>query len=144
MTWSDSPCLGCSFFAYSWKLPAYSGSFLLTFDNLVFYLQLEFFLLTALAFSLTVELAYNGKVRLIRALRDCKQRSWAVSKKKKKSSNCKWKSFPPLFTATLPGTDLRRQKSPTWENLWFPATSVGFVSGSQFDPRPQPWGPKAH
>ena len=24
---------GCSFFAYSWKLPAYSGAFLLTVDN---------------------------------------------------------------------------------------------------------------
>ena len=37
-------------FAYSWKLPAYSGAFLLT----LFDLQLELFLLTALAFLLTV------------------------------------------------------------------------------------------
>ena len=51
---------GCSFFAYNWKLPAYSGAFLLTVDNFSFfyllfelfglqfqlpYLQLEFFCL---------------------------------------------------------------------------------------------------
>ena len=60
---------GCSFFAYSWKLPAYSRVFLLTVDNFsFFYLQLELF-------------AYSAKVRLIRALRDCEQRSLTVSKK---------------------------------------------------------------
>ena len=34
-----------AFFAYSWKLPAYSGAFLLTVDNSRFfgYLQLELF-----------------------------------------------------------------------------------------------------
>ena len=31
---------GCSFFAYSLKLSAYSGAFLLTVDNFSFYLQL--------------------------------------------------------------------------------------------------------
>ena len=56
-----------------------------------FYLQLTIFslftynwsfLLTVLAFLLTVGFfAYNGKVHLIRALRDCKQRSLTVSKK---------------------------------------------------------------
>ena len=41
-------------FAYSWKLPSYSGAFLLTVDNFrVFCLQLEL-LLTILAFLLTV------------------------------------------------------------------------------------------
>ena len=45
-------------FAHSWKLPAYSGAFLVTVDNF-----------------------FGGKVRLIRALRDCKQRSLTVSKK---------------------------------------------------------------
>ena len=25
--------IGCNFFAYSWKIPAYSGAFLLTIDN---------------------------------------------------------------------------------------------------------------
>ena len=29
--------LGCSFFAYSWKLPAYSGAFLLTVVHLSFF-----------------------------------------------------------------------------------------------------------
>ena len=29
--------LGCGFFAYSWKLPAYSGAFLLTVDNFSFF-----------------------------------------------------------------------------------------------------------
>ena len=28
---------GCGFFAYSWKLPAYSGAFLLTIDNFSFF-----------------------------------------------------------------------------------------------------------
>ena len=38
--------LGCGFFAYSWKLPAYSGAFLLTVDNFSFFcLQLELFCL---------------------------------------------------------------------------------------------------
>ena len=46
---------GCGFFAYSWKLPAYSGAFLLTVDNFSFFdLQLELCLLTVLAFLLTV------------------------------------------------------------------------------------------
>ena len=43
---------GCGFFAYSWKLPAYSGALLLTVDNFsfiaynfAFYLQLELFCL---------------------------------------------------------------------------------------------------
>ena len=66
------------------------GSFLLTVE--LFYLQLRILsflltlgalLLTVLAFLLTIEasFAYSGKVCLIRALRDCKQRSLTVSKK---------------------------------------------------------------
>ena len=65
------------------------GSFLLTMEP--FYLRLTIlvlltvraFLLTILAFLLTIGafFAYSGKVRLIRALRDCKQRSLTVSKK---------------------------------------------------------------
>ena len=87
--------MGCGFFAYSWKLPAYSGAFLLTVDNFSFstYNWSSF----AYSFSfpcLQLELffAYGGKVRLIRALRDCKQRSFTVSKKaptvSKKASPC--------------------------------------------------------
>ena len=38
----SSAAKDAAFFAYSWKLPAYSGAFLLTVDNLsLFYLQLE-------------------------------------------------------------------------------------------------------
>ena len=71
------------------------GSFLLTVE--LFYLQLTVlaFLLTVGAFVLTIIAFYlqlvgafllSGKVHLIRAFRDCKQRSLTVSKK---SSNCK-------------------------------------------------------
>ena len=71
----------CGFFAYSWKFPAYSA---------VFYLQLTMlvshscsFLAYRFSFLLTIGVffAYSGKVCLIRALRDCKQRSLTVSKK---------------------------------------------------------------
>ena len=41
-TSSREKTFGCGFFPYSWKLPAYSGAFLLTIDNFSFlYLQLE-------------------------------------------------------------------------------------------------------
>ena len=76
------------------------GSFLLTVE--LFYSQLTIlvFLLTVGAFLLTVLasltyswsfFAYSGKVRLIRALRDCKQRSLTVSKKAPTVSK---KAFP--------------------------------------------------
>ena len=75
------------FFAYSWKLPAYNGALLLTVDKFSFlYLQLELlscFLLTKFSFFTYSWsfFAYNAKVLLVRALRDCKQRSLTVSKK---------------------------------------------------------------
>ena len=79
---------GCSFMAYSWKLPSYSGAVLLTVDDNfgAFLLTIGAFLLTKLAFSMFTYswrsfFAYSGKVHLIRALRDCKQRSLTVSKK---------------------------------------------------------------
>ena len=74
---------GCSFFAYNWKLPAYSGAFLLTVDNLSFFTYSWSFLAYSWSF-----LAYSG-----RALRDCKQRSLTVSKKAPTVSN---KNFPTL------------------------------------------------
>ena len=90
-------------FAYSWKLPAYSGAFLLAVDNSSFLLAIGAFSLTSLAFLLAIGVffAYNGKVLLISALRDCKQRSLTVSKKaptartkapavSAKSFNCFW------------------------------------------------------
>ena len=67
---------GCGFFAYSWKLPAYSGAFLLTVGNFSFFAYSFSFLTYSWSFF-----AYSGKVLLIRALRDCKQRSPTVSKK---------------------------------------------------------------
>ena len=72
---------GCGFFAYSWKLPAYSGAFLLTVDSLSFSAyNWSFFTYNFSFFTYSWSFfAYNGKVRLVRALRDCKQRSLTVS-----------------------------------------------------------------
>ena len=72
-----------AFFAYSWKLPAYSGAFLLTVDNFSFFTySLSFFAYSFSFFTYSWSFcAYSGKVRLIGALRDCKQRSSTVSKK---------------------------------------------------------------
>ena len=75
---------GCGFFAYNWKLPAFSGAFLLTVHNfLAFCLTVGAFLLTELCFFTYSWsfFTYSGKVRLIGALRDCKQRSLTVCKK---------------------------------------------------------------
>ena len=74
---------GCGFFAYSWKLPTYSWAFLLTVDNSSFSTySWSFFTYNFSFFAHSWSFfAYNGKVRLIRALRDCEQRSWTVSKK---------------------------------------------------------------
>ena len=71
-------------FSYSWKLPAYSGAFLLTVDNFSFFTySWSFFAYSFSFFTYSWSLfAYSGKVRLIRAFRDCKQRSLTVSKKK--------------------------------------------------------------
>ena len=89
---------GCGFSAYSWKLPAYSGASLLTVDNFSFFAyNWSFF---AYNFSFLTHnwsfFAYSWKARLIRALRDCKQRSLTVSKKaptvsKKASPGSKWR-----------------------------------------------------
>ena len=76
---------GCGFFASSWKFPTYNwASFLLTVDNFSFLTyNWSFFSLTVLTFFAynCSFFAYSGKVRLIRALRDCEQRSLTVSKK---------------------------------------------------------------
>ena len=50
----SAPFFWMRFFAYSCKLPAYSGAFLLTIHILAFLLTEGAFLLTALAFLLTV------------------------------------------------------------------------------------------
>ena len=89
----DPPTLGCSFFAYSWKLLAYSGAFLLTVDNFGFFTyNWSFFTYSFSFFTYSWSFfAYSGKVCLISALRDCKQRSLAVSKEAPTVS----KNFPP-------------------------------------------------
>ena len=85
-------------FAYSWKLPAYSGAFLLTVDNFSFSsYSWSFFAYSFSFFTYSWSFfAYNGKVRLIRAFRDCKQRSLTVSKK---TPTVGRKTSPPSFWA---------------------------------------------
>ena len=65
---------GCGFFAYSWKLPAYSGAFLLTADNFSFFAYSWSF--SAYSYSFYTYswsfCAHTRKVRLVGALRDCK------------------------------------------------------------------------
>ena len=87
------PFFGCGFFAYNWKLPAYSGASLLTVDILGFSAYNCSFFTYSFSFSTYSWsfFAYSGKVRLISALRDCKQRSLTVSKKAPTVSK---KSFP--------------------------------------------------
>ena len=46
--------VGCSFLAYNWKLPAYSGAFYIQLNFLAFYLQLELLHHTISAFSVTI------------------------------------------------------------------------------------------
>ena len=72
-----------AFFAYSWKLPAYSGAFSLTIDNFSFLTHSwSFFAYNFSFFAYSWSFfAYSGKASLIRTLRDCKQRSLTVSKK---------------------------------------------------------------
>ena len=57
---------GCSFFAYSWKLPAYSGVFLLTVDNFGFFTYSWSFFVYNFSFSTYSWsfFAYSGKVPL--------------------------------------------------------------------------------
>ena len=78
---------GCGFFAYSWKLPAYNGTFLnLQLTILAFLLTVGTFLLTVLAFLLKLELlclqwesASNKGLKGLQAKKlNCKR----------KSSNC--------------------------------------------------------
>ena len=50
----EEQVFGCGFFAYSWKLPSYSGAFYLRLTILAFLLTVGAFLLTILASLLTV------------------------------------------------------------------------------------------
>ena len=130
---SGSTKHGCSFFAYSWKLPAYSGAFLLTVHNFCFFAySWSFFTYSFSFFTCNWSFfAYSGKVRLIRALRDCLQRSSTVSKKAPtvsekaspnaipakvwafsgKENGC-WKISPAFGNA--PGFSPLRPPQPSW------------------------------
>ena len=83
--WLDYPPFfnGCGFLLTIGKLPSYSGAFWLTIDNLSFFTyNWSFFAYSFSFFSYNWSFfAYSGKVSLISALRDCKQRSSTVSKK---------------------------------------------------------------
>ena len=75
------PTVGCSFSAYSWKLPACSGAFLLTVaSGSCFACSFSFFTCSfrfwAYNFSLfACFFTYRKKVRLMSTYTDCKQRS---------------------------------------------------------------------
>ena len=99
---------GCGFFTYSWKLPAYSGAFLLTVDIFSFFTyNWSFFAYSCSFFSYNCSFfAHSGKVRLIGALKDCKQRSLTVSKKaptvtKKASPAIKSAIFQKLISGNI-------------------------------------------
>ena len=103
-------------FAYSWKLPAYSGAFLLTIDNFSFCTyswSFPAYNFSFFAYSWSFFLLTTGK-RLIRALRDCKQRSLTVSKK---SSNCKFKNFPPFLSILVNFSQNFSQSSGTFRQV---------------------------
>ena len=107
--------LGMQLFAYSWKLPAYSGAFLLATDNFgVFAHSWSFFAYNFSFFTYSWSFfAYSGKVRLIRALRDCKQRSSSVSKKaptvSKKAPPFSWRIFWALYLGKKSGETIRER-----------------------------------
>ena len=56
---------GCSFLAYSWKLPAYSGAFLLTIDNFSLVLTVGAFSFTILGRPIFIQCRYWGELRFI-------------------------------------------------------------------------------
>ena len=125
-TWDLVLCKwAAAFFAYSWRLPAYSGAFLPTVDNFSFFACSWSSFAYSFSFS-TYSWSfcdYSGKVRLIRPLRDCKQRSLTVSKKaptvsRKASPLCKWaagKLECKLSQSNRPPTRLGRLPSRTGE-----------------------------
>ena len=94
-------------------------------------------MLTVLASVLTVGafFAYSGKVRLIRALRECKQRSLTVSKKAPAVSKKASPNYIPALRGTLLPMDLwtpphflrwKQLFTYSWE---LPAYSGGFEKG---------------
>ena len=82
--WTRAENEGCGFFAYNWKLPAYSGAFLLTVDISSFFTySWSFFAYNFSFFSYSSSFfAYSGKVHLYQGLQGLKA----------KKLNCKHKS----------------------------------------------------
>ena len=95
----------------SWKLPAYSGAFSLIVEHFSFStLSWNFFTYNFSVFIYSWSFfAYNGNVRLISALRDCKQRSLTVSKRAPTVSK---KAPPPLQTELGPFFQDRQENFP--------------------------------
>ena len=108
---------GCSFFAYSWKLPAYSGAYLLTSNNVsLFTYSGSFFNYILSFFYVQLELfGLQWEVRLISALRDCKQRSLTVSKKTPTVSRKASPLF--FFSARISELSRRWSESPCFSTL---------------------------
>ena len=93
VNWGGGVPHGMRLFCLQLEASCLHWSFLLTVDKFSFFTYNWSFFAYNLSFS-TYNwsfFAYSGEARLIRALRDCKQRSLTVSKK---SSDCKWTSFP--------------------------------------------------
>ena len=99
--------IGCNFFAYSWKLPAYSGAFYLQLTILALWLTIwSFFAYSFSFFTYNWSfLAYSGKVRRISALKNCKQRSLPVSKQAPTVSKIASPNKGPGLQPTPPGPE---------------------------------------
>ena len=93
------------------------AAFLLTIDNFSFLTyRWSFFAYNFGFFCFTYSwsfFAYSGKVRLIRALRDCKQRSLTVSKKAPTVS----KKLPPFILGGFSSSEWRGQCPPIFPEL---------------------------
>ena len=130
--------LGCGYFAYNWKLPAYNGAFLLTVENFAFFAYSWSFFAYSFSFFTYSWSFFSGKVRLTRALRGCKQRSLTVGEKaptvSKKASP---QSFPgsPRRAARI----ARVEKRPTSHRDSDPRTAKFLEKTEKFLPggRPQ-------
>ena len=122
--------MGCGSlnFAHSWKLPAYSGAFLLTVDNFSFFTHSwSFFAYSYSFFTYSWSFfAYSGKVCLIRSLRDCKQRGSTVSKKTPTVSQ----KASPFFAAP---PSLPRRSAPSSQS--FPLEKQTMFSDVKHDQR---------
>ena len=124
---------GCSFFAYNWKLSAYSGAFLLRVDEFSFFTwSWSFFtyIFSVLTYSWSFS-ACSGKVRLISALKNCKQRSLTVSERAPTASNT------PFFCLTVfASTQCQKQPKTCPHGMgWFCLTVFDSTQCQKNSPR---------